>query len=187
MPNHCSNHLSIMGTKEEMDKFLQFVTDPITNEINLFKSLIPMPKELEDTTSPVKFVDKGKNKELVDKYGADNWYDWCINNWGTKWGDYDMNPKTPPRKSGSDQYLLDFYYDTAWSPGDNELSKAIMKQFPTIKGLISYEEPGMAFAGELVFSNGKVISNRSWSMEEAREGVDDIDFDWEEKNGRFTS
>jgi len=188
MPNHCNNHLSIMGTKKEMDRFLKLVTDPITNEIRLFKSLIPMPKELDDTTSPVNTADKGKNKELVDKYGADNWYDWCINNWDTKWGDYDMNSITPPRKNSSgNEYILDFYYDTAWSPGDEKLSEAIIKQFPKIKGLISYEEPGMAFAGELVFSNGKVISNRSWNMEESREGVDDIDFEWEEKNGRFTS
>jgi len=177
-----------MGTKEEMDEFLKLVTDPITNEIHLFKSLMPMPKELESTTSPVNLADKGKNKELVDKYGSDNWYDWCIDNWGTKWGDYDMNPITPPRKSSSGkEYMLDFYYDTAWSPGDEALSNAIITQFPKIKGLISYEEPGMAFAGELVFYNGKVISNRSWNMEETREGVDDIDFDWEEKNGRFIS
>ena len=89
MPNECMNTLGIMGKKEDVEAFVKFVTTE-NNEIKLFNSLIPMRKELNDAQSPVNTANKGKDTELVSKYGADNWYDWCNNNWGTKWGDYEL-------------------------------------------------------------------------------------------------
>ena len=73
MPNECMNTLGIMGKKEDVEAFVKFVTFPENNEIKLFNSLIPMPKELNDSQSPVNTANKGKNTELVSKYGADNW------------------------------------------------------------------------------------------------------------------
>ena len=75
MPNHCSNRLGITGPIDDVEKFIAFVKnngdDKDENEYNLFESLIPMPKELEGTTSP----SKESNVDLIDKYGHDNWYD----------------------------------------------------------------------------------------------------------------
>ena len=46
----------------------------------------------EDLRSTVKRCDnatskwqKENSRLLQEKYGADNWYDWSVANWGTKW------------------------------------------------------------------------------------------------------
>lgn len=53
-----------------------------------------------------KLADLGKQavNNLIN-YSATTWYDWCVNNWGTKWNSYD------PRK-GEDNGLM---FSTAWS------------------------------------------------------------------------
>lgn len=198
MPNHCSNKLGITGPIDDVEKFIAFVKnngdDKDENEYNLFESLIPMPKELEGTTSP----SKESNVDLIDKYGHDNWYDWCNSKWGTKWGDYSMNAENiiyetkvnyPQLESGDPDFdngvsvltgnaSIHFEYDTAWAPGCDELAQAIVEQFPTLKGFIHYEEPGMCFAGQLVFANGEIQQHDQWEYHYTPDNVNDIDFDY---------
>ena len=183
MPNECMNTLGIMGEKEEVEKFVRFVTYPENNEIALFNSLIPMPEELFNTTSPVSAADKEKSPELIAKYGADNWYDWKIDNWGTKWGDYELSSSEITQikeyKINSDEVLRDewhihFSYTTAWGPGENELANAICKLFPKLKAMIQYEEPGMAFAGETLILNGTIVKQDSWEMHNLHEHITEV-------------
>ena len=197
MPNHCNNKLGITGPIDDVEKFIALVKnngdDKEENEYNLFESLIPMPKELEGTTSP----SKEGNVDLVDKYGHDNWYDWCNSKWGTKWGDYNMNAESiryetkvnyPYLEDGDVDFdngvsvltgnaSIHFEYDTAWAPGCDELAEAIVKQFPTLNGYIHYEEPGMCFAGQLIFANGEIRQHDQWEHHYVPDEVTDIDFD----------
>jgi hypothetical protein len=197
MPNHCSNKLGITGPIEDVEKFIAFVKnngdDKDENEYNLFESLIPMPKELEGTTSP----SKESNVDLIDKYGHDNWYDWCNSKWGTKWGDYSMHATSivyetkinyPHLEDGDVDFEngvsvltgnanIHFEYDTAWAPGCDELAEAIVKQFPTLNGYIHYEEPGMCFAGQLIFAHGEIKQHDQWEHHYVPNEVTDIDFD----------
>lgn len=112
MPNHVYNAMVIRGTPEELDTLWaklnpQPEKDGSSGELTceLFQSLEPMPEEYNGTTA-----DFGKTKypELMAKYGANNWYDWCNQNWGTKWGDYDT---TISREDG---YIF-LTFTTAWS------------------------------------------------------------------------
>lgn len=117
MPNHIENIVSFTGSKNDIAEVMNVLLDGkggIT-----FNGFLPMPKELENTSSPVKIVSQrdyvlavkqrekdikdGKQifgglpmtskmqSELLSKYGVDNWYDWANKNWGTKWGAYDGN------------------------------------------------------------------------------------------------
>ena len=174
MPNECMNTLGIMGKKEDVEAFVKFVTYPENNEIALFNSLMPMPEELGDTQSPVNLADKGKNKELISKYGADNWYDWKINNWGTKWGDYELTSSEITKAYNEDEWHIHYNYTTAWCPGENELANAICKQFPKLKAMIQYEEPGMAFAGETLILNGKIVRQDSWELNHLNEDITEV-------------
>jgi hypothetical protein len=199
MPNHCNNKLGIIGPTKDVQDFIELVTnnDDATKEQNkyeLFKNLIPMPNELEGTTSS---SGKGKNEQLIKKYGSDNWYDWCNSNWGTKWGDYSISSSEinyeviyeyTTLENGEKDYensiqkisgkaSIHFDYDTAWAPGCDELAQAIVNRFPNLNGFISYEEPGMAFAGQLIFANGEIKQHNQWEYHYTPDDVTDIDFD----------
>ena len=196
MPNHCNNTLGVIGKTEDVEKFITFVTnngeDKEQNKYQLFKSLMPMPKELEGTTSP----SKSSNEELIKKYGTDNWYDWCNNNWGTKWGDYDIDKSQvaslvkysyPIGIDGCKDYdnaiedtsnsYVHFYYDTAWAPGSDELSDALCLKFPELNFNLYYEEQGMGFAGQVKIKKGEVIYNDSWDFRQSCNDISEIDFD----------
>ena len=64
------------------------------------------------------------------KYGARTWYDWCWNEWGTKWNACDAKYST------KDTRTLGF--DTAWSP-PVPVFEALAKQFPNHEIIVSVE------------------------------------------------
>ena len=70
MPNWCKNRVDISGEPEDVKKFMELVGKQFD-----FQKIIPMPKELEDTTSPVRTQEEranmtpGRQRELLDKYG----------------------------------------------------------------------------------------------------------------------
>jgi hypothetical protein len=197
MPNHCNNKLGITGPKEDVEQFIELVTNMGSNKDNnpyeLFKNLLPMPKELEGTISP----SKERNEQLIEKYGSDNWYDWCNSNWGTKWGDYSLTTSGISHKkkyaystleNGETDYenpvitlsgesSIHFEYDTAWGPGCDELANGIVNRFPKLSGFISYEEPGMCFAGQLIFAEGEIKQHDQWEFHQTYDDVEDIDFE----------
>jgi hypothetical protein len=83
------------------------------------------------------FLD-GKLLETLVPYEGEWDYQWCVNNWGTKW-DVGGDSYTRPNPF---EILLTF--DSAWSPPTNAYQSMLEQGFE-IKA--SYYEPGMAFAG----------------------------------------
>jgi len=196
MPNHCSNTLGVLGKTEDVEKFIAFITnngpDKEENKYQLFKNLMPMPKELEGTTSP----SKSSNEELIKKYGTDNWYDWCNTNWGTKWGDYNIDKSQvsalvqysyPIGIDGCKDYdssiedrsnsYVHFYYDTAWAPGSDQLCDALCLKFPELNFNLYYEEQGMGFAGQVKIKKSEIVYSDSWDFHQSCNDISEIDFD----------
>ena len=69
-----------------------------------------------------KLADTGKQAiNNYINYGATTWYDWCINNWGTKWNSYD------PWK-GEEKGLI---FSTAWS-APHPVIEAMAKKYPDV-------------------------------------------------------
>jgi len=79
-----------------------------------------------------------------DKYGALSWYDWSIENWGTKWNSYDYNVVS------DEPGRLEFTFDTAWSTPDPIWTK-LAADFPGLLFEIHAFDEGYLFAitGEL--------------------------------------
>ena len=73
----------------------------------------------------------------------DNWYEWNVANWGTKW-DVDVEI------TSQDQNSITFYFDSAWSP-PIEFYKSLEEMGFEVSA--TYYEPGGAFVGK--YSDGE--------------------------------
>ena len=103
MPNWCNNTITLTGPKEKISAiYAKAVEDNA-----LLQQLKPMPEALEGTTSPA--PKEGKVQPLVD--GFDNWYDWRVQNWGTKW-DVDVDNL----ELSDDGTTITGWFDSAWAP-----------------------------------------------------------------------
>ena len=140
MPNWCMNEVSVWSEdKEELKRFKEFVFLDEDNPFS-FQKILPMPEELNDTQSPNRGDDNIK-KELVEKYGFDNWYDWRLHNWGTKWESCDA-------EWHEDEDSLEYSLDTAWSPPQG-IYDTLREEFPDVSLNWFYKEEGMQIAGWL--------------------------------------
>jgi len=142
MPNWCNNSVEIYHDDPAM---IERVRNAF-NDGRLLDEFIPVPQELRDTVSG--HCGDGYAQELnqikmglnVKYFGAKDWYDFCVNKWGTKWdvGGGDVNPA----QDIPGGLMLGF--DSAWSPPCAAYEK-LMEQGFRIRAM--YYEGGMAFAG----------------------------------------
>jgi hypothetical protein len=112
MPNWCHNIVTFRHKNpEELNKIAKTAeTD------DLFNTFVPRPKEEED-----------------------NWYDWNLVNWGTKWD------ASCVHVISKDSNTIKVSFDTAWSPP--------IAFYDVMDGLgfevdALYYEPGMNFCGQ---------------------------------------
>jgi len=145
MPNWCENSLLVTGDERELAEFKEKAKSKGTDlEVNNF---LPTPKELLDGTSPYQGDDKSK-EELIKKYGAADWYDWQVKNWGVKWSvAADLISENP-------ESLL-YGFNSAWDSPIKFFEK-ISTEFPNLLFKLKYDEPGVGFMGLAKISNGKV-------------------------------
>jgi hypothetical protein len=94
-----------------------------------------------------------KEFKLFNLYPYKNdWnYEWCINNWGTKW-DVQWHEKTL-LKNG-----IVYGFDTAWSP-PIEWVKKVCTDFPLLTIKVEYNEPGAGFSGTFICKNEDIIKD----------------------------
>jgi hypothetical protein len=134
MPNWCNNTITLTGPKEKITA----IYAKAKKDDALLQQLKPMPEALDGTTSPA--PKEGKVQPLVD--GFDNWYDWRVQNWGTKW-DVDMEGL----ELSDDGTTITGWFDSAWSPPIHAY-----EYFLTANEDCSinsyYYEGGMDFAGQ---------------------------------------
>jgi len=133
MPNWCNNTISITGPKDKITNLFE----EAKKENGLLQAMVPMPKELEGTTSPA--PQEGEPQPLVD--GFDNWYDWRVANWGTKW-DVDIEGL----ELSEDGTTISGWFDSAWSP-PIEAYSTFLNENEDCSIDAYYEEGGMDFAG----------------------------------------
>ena len=133
MPNWCNNTITLTGPKEKITAIYAKAKE----DNALLQQLKPMPEALEGTTSPS--PTEGKVQPLVD--GFDNWYDWRVQNWGSKW-DVDADNL----ELSEDGTTIEGWFDSAWAPPIHAYEYFLTdNEDCSIKSY--YYEGGMDFAG----------------------------------------
>ena len=146
MPNWCDNSIKIKGPKDKIKKIWD---EAHKEDKGLLSAVYPMPEALEGTTSPA--PKEGTPQPLVD--GFDNWYDWRVQNWGTKWDitlhDGDHGLKFIDREDGEAE--INGWFMSAWAPPTGAMDKLLEKN-NDIDVSMYYYEGGCDFAGH--YDNG---------------------------------
>ena len=73
----------------------------------------------------------------------DRWYNWRVQNWGTKWDCYSLEIDDTDM-----HYGFEVTFETAWSPPE-EICNAIREQYDDLSMSWFYDEPGCEIAGYL--------------------------------------
>ena len=196
MPNWCYNRMNVTGDRDSLVKLTEAITrkhDSSLAETTMsveqvdydLTVLFPVPDELRITAMFFNTeTDDPEYQELLKKYEANKakyghttWYDWCIENWSTKWSPRIEEWTINDYSNGSEIYA---YYETAWSPADG-LIREVSRQFPTLLFTVSSDEEGRSFSCVSAFSNGEMVAEAGCELdankvpEEFREAFARID------------
>ena len=142
MPNWCENLVEIRHTDPAMIKRAHDALErgEFLNEFH------PVPPDLKIVAGRVGDDEDAEQQALVlqenanrAKYGYTNWYDWCVNKWGTKW-DVGGDGSATLNEDGS----LTASFNSAWAP-PIEAYRVLEDLGFEIKAY--YFEGGMMFAG----------------------------------------
>jgi hypothetical protein len=114
------------------------------NDGRFLAEFIPVPESLQivagsvgDPVEQAKLIEQTEANRANHGYG--NWYDYCVNEWGTKW---DVGADGNPAQDIPGGLMLGF--DSAWAPPCAAYEKLVEMGFE-IRAM--YYEPGMAYAG----------------------------------------
>ena len=141
MPNWCNNYLEL----EHEDPEMITRAKKAFAEGKLLAEFCPVPESLHIVAGRVGDGDEQKKleedtAENIRVHGYGNWYDYCVNEWGTKWdvgGDGDQATVESPN-------AIKMNFDSAWAP-----PIAAMEKFQDLdfKVKLIYWESGMCFCG----------------------------------------
>jgi hypothetical protein len=144
MPNWCNNTLELQHDDAEMIVRAKaaFKDGKFLNEF------VPVPQDLHIVAGSVGPKGSPEQNELELKeelnritHGYSTWYDFCVNEWGTKW-DVGGDDYNAPIDEGPNKVIMSF--DSAWAPPTAAMDKLMDLGFSV---RLYYYEPGMCFAG----------------------------------------
>jgi hypothetical protein len=93
----------------------------------------------------------------IADHGYATWYDWAVENWGTKWNSYSFKRIPCPFNEDSDfEDVMTYYkfkFDTAWS-FPTPIFKKLAEMFPSLRfDTVCFDE-GWNFAGRGLWKDG---------------------------------
>jgi hypothetical protein len=186
MPNWCNNTVEIYHDDPAMIERAR----KAFNDGKFLDEFIPVPLSLRETIAGSygdnerQALLEAAEQDNLNNHGYKNWYDFCVNEWGTKWD------------VGADGYDADdipgglmLTFDSAWAPPCAAYEKLMNMGF-RIRAM--YYEPGMAFAGiwdngdddfyEYGEMNSKEIADTLPVELDDAYGISEAVAEWEEEN-----
>ena len=116
MPNWVSNRAVITGPAPVIAEITEILNDP---EGNLLNWMVPQPRFENDS----------------------DWYDWNVNNWGTKWPISDIYFENSPEEDS-----IEFSFCSAWAPPIDAF-RTWAESDGRVQFNLEYWEPGIGFVG----------------------------------------
>lgn len=165
MPNWCNNSLSISGDKtkiKEIHDKLESIKNNKDNVHGIFRVLLGEPTDITE-----------------EQYQKGGWYEHNINRYGCKWDvSYDEDTMIDVSENN-----IAMSFQTAWSPC---LPFCItLSEMFGVDVTCQFFEPGCDFAGEVVISNGEIITVSEYSHNEGMYHLD-IDGFWHDMEFNLT-
>ena len=166
MPNWTDNTLTLKHKDPAMIKraFDALEKGAFLNEF------VPIPDSLHIVAGRVGDGIEQEALEAQEKlneaqHGYKNWYDFCTNEWGTKWDVGDEGSQTLVNENE-----LTTTFSSAWAPPTGAYAKLQDLGFEVVA---YYYEPGMCFAG-IYDENGDDFYNIDGSSESVRENIPQV-------------
>ena len=141
MPNWCENYLCIRFNQNNQRELMYArKLKKAFDKERLLNAIVKKPKHQPDIQKPNPFFAKGGLGADEQKlFGKNNWYDWSIENWGTKW-EISSDGDTAELENG----MLTMMFRSAWSPPVQAISK-IKLPFE-----LYFWESGAGYMGQLI-------------------------------------
>ena len=164
MPNWCQNRLIVSITEQGA---------PV--DLKEFYEKAQKPEELAYNSSGESAVYKKFRilslAALFPEPSVEDhdWYDWRIDNWGTKW---DVNAEIKSQES----HQITYAFDSAWSP-PSEWLKYIYTAFPKLHFELIFAECGNGFAGRSVASIEEEFYTVYEEEDDLESFIEENDFD----------
>lgn len=181
MPNWVYNGLTIEGSPDSVKKLMEQMNQPFTllhnswdvstqsfvkkntlypNPVFAFWNIIK-PTDLDAYHQQAEF----KGTTLPIDFSGDDWYNWNVRNWGTKWDVAVSSTETYPDTTmedtaNGDNHVVHYNFQTAWSRPMPALIN-LSSQYPDLLFTLSYEEE-TGWGGELELLRGTVISESEY-------------------------
>ena len=174
MPNWCECELTVTGPEADLTRFKETAREKYPQEGETPRvldenSFLPYPakfrkkderrrewaKENSIGGDPRNGLKEGVSYSDCPKDGFNSGgYEWCIANWGTKWGICE------PAVVEESPRLAAYTFSCAWGPCLPVIEK-MGEMFPTLRFVLNYYEGGMCFQGTLVVEDGETTHDES--------------------------
>lgn len=163
MPNHCYQELHIYGNEDSIKDLITFSQEG-ENPLSANR-YIPYPQSFKDLD---KKAEESRNNGVHIKDGFNSGgYEWCVKNWGTKWGIYSA-ALCKERYNGKKSKAA-YAFDSAWSPAIPVIM-AMSVRYPDLRFKLRYYERGQGYKGIYEVKAGQVLKNESSSYSGNRGG-----------------
>ena len=156
MPNHVRNRLMFEGEPKQVAALLAAIQNEKYGIGSIdFQKIIPMPSNI--------YRGNLGQKER-ERYGENNWYDWSVKHWHTKWNAYGYD-ETFSYTPGEPMLFL-----TAWS-APHPILEQLSEKYPDMEITHEWADEDIGHhCGRRLYQDGQCIEE--WTPEFVEEAIE---------------
>lgn len=171
MANYVFNSMTVTGKPEHIQAFKEKARYD-EREFSYWNFVTPPAEAL---ASGEYWATRGFVNGEETGFTPNNWYEFNVREWGTKWDSIDVDPIWV-KEEGRDT-LIGWNWQSPWAP-PVPVFQAMVAQHPDLEFDISWEEE-QGWGGRAVGINGQFTIIKEWDIPESHE--DYVNLEWEDR------